>query len=500
MESIAEKYSTPQRQSKVAIGIILIKLIRQTIKAFWPILLSVFIGGKNGTSFVDYIAYIALGFAALNVFGSILTFFRFYFHIEDGAIIIDKGVLKRSKVNIPFERIQTINFQQNLLHQMFGVVSLEIDTAGAGKAELTIDALNKEEAEAIRQFILTERKAVIAESEVTDETSLENEKGEVILNLGISDLIKIGVSQNHIRSMGILFAFVFSTLNEITDDITGLVESQVDGYESFFANNQWAVAIISILLVALISFIYSIISISLSNYDLKLSLKSKGLKLVRGLLNRQEISVNKKKVQVVSWSDNPLRRMFKMYTLQIAQASSTDAAQLKSKIKVPGSYQHQVDRVAQNVFPAEFYREEQKNKVSKLLLQRIIIISGLVPALIAQTLYFAIGWYCLLFLLWIPLLASIAGMYYRKRSYEFNEELLKNNRGTFGNMYELLQLYKIQSIQIKQSWYQRRKKLANVTLFTASGALKIPFIELDQAEKLEKYVLYKVESDKREWM
>ena len=239
MESIAEKYSAPQRQSKVAIGIILIKLVRQTIKAFWPILLSFFIGGKNGNSFVDYVGYIALAFAALNVFGSILTFFRFYFHIEDGAIVIDKGVLKRSKVNIPFERIQTINFQQNILHQMFGVVSLEIDTAGAGKAELTIDALNKEEAEAIRQFILTERKAVISEVDSSEE-SLEEEKGDTILHLGISDLIKIGVSQNHLRSMGLLFAFVFSTMNEITDDITGLVESQVDGYESFLANNKWA--------------------------------------------------------------------------------------------------------------------------------------------------------------------------------------------------------------------------------------------------------------------
>ncbi len=499
MESIAEKYSAPQRQSKVAIGIILIKLVRQTIKAFWPILLSFFIGGKNGNSFIDYVGYIALAFAALNVFGSILTFFRFYFHIEDGAIVIDKGVLKRSKVNIPFERIQTINFQQNILHQMFGVVSLEIDTAGAGKAELTIDALNKEEAEAIRQFILTERKAVISEEDSSEE-SLEEEKGDTILHLGISDLIKIGVSQNHLRSMGLLFAFVFSTMNEVTDDITGLVESQVDGYESFLANNKWAVVALSILLVAFISFVYSIISITLSNYDLKLSLKKNGLKLVRGLLNRQEISVNKKKVQVVSWSDNPIRRLFNMYTLQIDQASSTDAAQLKSKIKVPGSYQHQIDKVAKNVFPAEYYRPEKKNKVNRILLTRIIVLVGIIPALIAQTLYFALGWYCLLFLLWIPLISSIANMYYRKRSFELNQELLKNSRGTFGNMYELLQLRKIQAIQIKQSWYQRRKKLANVTLFTASGSIKIPFLDLNQAEDLEKYVLYKVESDKRGWM
>ena len=496
MDLITEKYSKPQRQSRVAIGIILIKLVRQTIKAFWPILLSLFIGSRNSNSFVDYVGYIALAFAAINVLGSILTFFRFYFHMEDDAIVIDKGVLKRSKVNIPFERIQTINFQQNILHQIFGVVSLEIDTAGAGKAELTIDALDKKEAEAIRQYILSERKEIPDEAR---ETSLNN-KGEVVLNLSLSDLIKIGVSQNHLRSMGLLFAFVFSIFNEITDDIAGLVESQVDGYESFLANNKWAVAMISIFVVALISFLYSIISVTLNNFELRLSLKKNGLKLVKGLLNRQEVSVNKKKVQVISWSDNPIRRLFKMYTLQIAQASSSEAVRLKSKIKIPGSYQVQIDRIIRNVFPTEFYKKEDRLKVSRLLFKRIVTLTGVLPAVLMQGLYFTIGWFCLFFLLWIPLVWGIALMYYQKRTFEFNQELLKNNKGTFGNMHELLQIYKIQSIRIKQSWYQRRKKLANIVLFTASGSIRIPFVDLDTAEALEKYVLYKVETDKREWM
>ena len=203
---------------------------------------------------------------------------------------------------------------------------------------------------------------------------------------------------------------------------------------------------------------------------------------------------------MVSWSDNPLRRLFSMYTLQIAQASSSEAARLKSKIKVPGSYQHQIDRVAHNIFPSEFYKDEDKVKVSKLLLRRIIVLTGILPALLAQSLYFAFEWYALLFTLWIPLVWAVATMYYRKRTFEFNEELLKNSRGTFGNLYELLQIYKIQSVQIKQSWYQRRKQLSNIILFTASGSVKIPFVELGTAESLEKFILYKIESDKREWM
>lgn len=503
MESISNKFSQPSRQSRVAIGIILIKFIKLTIKAFWPILLSFFIGRKSGGSFIeDYLGYVILAFAALNLGGSILTFFRFYFHIEDGSIIIDKGLLKRTKTNIPFERIQTINLQQNILHQMFGVVSLEIDTAGAKKSELTIDALNKEDAEALRKFILEEKEQLTEElSEEQKDAPLEEVTEETILSLDIPDLLKIGISQNHLKSMAILFAFVFSTLNEITDNVTDLVEEQLSGYQEFITSNNWVLIVGSIFIVAIIAFIYSLITTVLKNFELRLSSRKSGFKIVRGLLNKEEISINKSKVQTISWSDNPLRRAFKMYTLQIEQASSAQADQLKSKIAIPGSYFDQVQRVINLVFPKEYNRPEEKHRISILLKYRLLFFTGILPALAATSIgYFNVGLSGLWFLVWIPMVLLSVSLYYKKRSFEINDELLKNNRGTFGNHFELIQLYKIQAVQIKQSWYQRRKALATVELFTAAGSLSIPFIPIEKAEALENFVLYKIENDQRKWM
>ncbi|NVJ45779.1 MAG: PH domain-containing protein, partial [Cytophagia bacterium] len=303
MESISTKFSQPSRQSRVAIAIILIKFVRFTIRTFWPIALSFFIGRKAGNSFEDIIGYVALGIAAINLIGSVLTYFRFYFHIEDGAFIIDKGVLRRTKTNIPFERIQTINLQQNIVHQIFGVVSLEIDTAGAKKSELTIDALNKEDAEAIRQFILEERDQLVEDTPSAETEEKQVVEEEIILQLGISDLMKIGVSQNHLRSMAILFAFVFSTLNELTDNITDMVREELSGYQEALSNG-WVVFAGSVVIVGIISFFYSLINTVLKNYDLKLAARKGGLRIVRGLLNKEEISINKSKVQNISWSDN----------------------------------------------------------------------------------------------------------------------------------------------------------------------------------------------------
>ena len=252
-------FSVPQRQSSIAIGIILIKFIRTTIRAFWPILVSFFIGTRSSSSFEDFIGYIAIGFAAFNLIGSVLTYFRYYFHIEDNAVIIDKGVLKRTHTNIPFDRIQTINFKQNIIHQIFGVISVEIDTAGAGKSEISIDALKHEQAHALRDFIMAEKQQLEQEA-AAEGTQVEEEPAqeyERILHLNPTDLLKVGVSQNHLRSMGLIFAFVFTIINQVSDDWTGLVADGVEEYQGYLYESNAFIFAIMVIFVLVISFIFS---------------------------------------------------------------------------------------------------------------------------------------------------------------------------------------------------------------------------------------------------
>ena len=496
-------FSVPQRQSSIAIGIILIKFIRTTIRAFWPILVSFFIGTRSSSSFEDFIGYIAIGFAAFNLIGSVLTYFRYYFHIEDNAMIIDKGVLKRTHTNIPFDRIQTINFKQNIIHQIFGVISVEIDTAGAGKSEISIDALKHEQAHALRDFIMAEKQQLEQEA-AAEGTQVEEEPAqeyERILHLNPTDLLKVGVSQNHLRSMGLIFAFVFTIINQVSDDWTGLVADGVEEYQGYLYESNAFIFAIMVIFVLVISFIFSLVTTVLKYFDLSLSINNHGLKIVRGLFNREEISINKKKVQIISWTENPIRRIFHLFTLQIEQASSAEASQLKSKIKVPGSYIEQVSRVITTVFPAEYYRDEPEFPVSKLLKYRLLFFIGILPILVfGIPIYMEAGLDVLYTLLWLPVIWILITQYHKRRSFELNEELLRNNSGILGYSHDLLQLHKVQAIRIKQSWYQRRKSIATVQLFTAAGHLSIPFIPLHQAQELENYILYRVESDSREWM
>ena len=138
-------FSQFRHQSKKGIVIIYLNLLYKVFKAFW-LLLFLFIQKfakipENTLTFI----YIGLGFLLLFfLIRAFLIFKNFQFKIYNNHFILKKGILKKTNTSIPFDRIQTINFEQNLIHQAFNVVSLEIDSAGSNQKEIKLQAIKRE--------------------------------------------------------------------------------------------------------------------------------------------------------------------------------------------------------------------------------------------------------------------------------------------------------------------------------------------------------------------
>ena len=141
---------------------------------------------------------------------SLISYFNFYYYIEGEELIIKSGLFQKKVINIPFDRIQSINFGQNLIHQFFNVVSLEIDTAGSASKEAQISALRKEEAHIIRDYILSQQPQLTQSATPSTDTPLVEEP--TLLRLSITDLLKTGISQKpsaRLRNSG-CFGFRFT--------------------------------------------------------------------------------------------------------------------------------------------------------------------------------------------------------------------------------------------------------------------------------------------------
>ncbi len=332
-------FSKPTRQSYVAIIMILYKVYKRFIRQVWYILIPLFIGRKEN---FNYFLFGLVAIAIILAIYSIISFFRYRFHVEADEFVVEMGVFSRKKIIIPFDRIQSVNFKQNLVHQIFNVVGLEIDTAGTSKKEFDFDALSMPKSEALRDYIFQNKES---EDLVKEESEVENKvqkPAKLLMQLSFGDLIKIGVTQNHFRSFALVLLFALGALDQLED-----IGIEVDKYEEVAEENLLRLGAIFMAILAVFVLVFfiivSIIVTVLRFFDLRFLRIKNGFKLEHGLFNRNEISVMDNKMQALKWSDNLLRKVLKLFTVQINLASSV-VVQKKTAIVIPGAKKSDINR------------------------------------------------------------------------------------------------------------------------------------------------------------
>ena len=83
------------------------------------------------------------GFVAITVISSIVRYWFFRYKIADGSILIREGVIKKTQLDIKFDRIQAINTQQNVIFRAFDLVTVKFDTAGSANVEGHLPAIDR---------------------------------------------------------------------------------------------------------------------------------------------------------------------------------------------------------------------------------------------------------------------------------------------------------------------------------------------------------------------
>ena len=104
-------------------------------------------------------------------------------------------------------------------------------------------------------------------------------------------------------------------------------------------------------------------------------------------------------------------------------------------------------------------------------------------------------------LVWIFVSAFLSYLSYQKRYFKINPQILHTAKGTIEQEFSLFFNYKIQTIQFKQNFFQRRRKLASIAIFISGGKrIRIPYIQEELAGELYNYLLYCTESGHKKWM
>lgn len=496
-------FSVPRRQSYVAILIISYRLYKVIARQLWPFLLIFLFKGSFSES--STFIFSIIGIALAGAIYSSIAFFKYYFYINNETLVINKGVFQKSVLEIPFDRIQSINFEQNLIHRVFNVVKLNMDTAGSSGSELQLNALDQTLATAITEHILSNQKSVIQNAEETrSEGSIAVvDNKEVIFRLDIPQLLKVGMSENHLRSGGFILLFFLWIWDNLRD--AGVVEKeQMEDYIPSPEVISQSITLMAILAVVffIVAFIISLVRSVLKYYDLHMYRIGEGFIIESGLFSRKEKAAKDVKIQVLRWSQNLLQRLSGIYDLSMRQASSVATAR-KQAIQVAGLDKQDIEMTQRFLFKEDYNNLVNinfKGVSSYFLYKRLFRWTFIFVPLIILTFYIAKYKYFYGFVLIYLLSILRSVLKYSKKKYGIYGNVIAVSGGVFGENAAYSLTHKVQNISIRSTPFQERRKLSTLIIFTASGLHQIPDIATQEALEIKNRLLYHVERSSEEWM
>ena len=494
-------FSEFSKQSPKGIFIIYVAEIYRAIKLLWIFLFILFKDFSKFSSYgVTYI-YLGVGFLLSLLFlRAYLIYINFQYKIDNQHFILKKGILKKSHVEIPFHRIQNINFKQNIVQQLIGVFEVSIETAGSKDTEIAIKALSLEKAEALKATITQGQKLV---TEVADE-----EKVEPIVKIGFFALLRVSLTENHLQNLFLFFAVVIGFFNQIQQISDSFGQSEaLDGYISESTSNLSAsVVLVTILVILLtvIALLSSFVKVVLIHFNLRAYLKDDAFEINQGLLTKKSIVLKKQKIQNVTISTNPLKRLIGISFITFKQAVSGKVNNTKKEklIRLVGCKEQQIEIVKSSVFKELSVEEGAKQNPDSYYKKRLFFWSGLFLLICYTAIFYFIDHIEVFYSLFavIPVTIFLLLKKVKKRFYQISEEMLIVGKGLLETHLTYLDIFKVQNIKMKQSIFQKRSNVADLVLQTASGKIEIPCIGYQEAIKIYNHTLYKVEISNAPWM
>ena len=458
----------------------------------------------------DLMSKLVLGggaFITFTVVAAILRYWFFRYRIADGSILIREGVIKKTQLDIKFDRIQAINTQQNVIFRAFDLVTVKFDTAGSAKEEGNLPAIRTALADALKERI--RRESPGADVPTGAEAGGEPPPAaavRTILQLGARDMVRIGLSSN--RAL-IFLAFLAPVMQSLSEDVEEKIDESAIATAVETSQISLSSGIGLGLLIVLGVFVFlvaaSVIGAFLRYHNFELVTDKDVLRSSGGLLTRHEHSVNFAKIQSVFASQNPVLRMFGRFRLSARQASSGRPGADKLFV-IPLSEPHQLSGIADEIFGDEFQdvdlnpRTSEYKRISPRYVRSRMILTGILPALaVTGLISLAAGVYATVFLLWIPLNALLVWTIYKKYGYRITTDGMMLRRGFLGYRVVAFTHRKVQRVSVTQTIPQKRKGLATLRVYLASGSIKLPYVDFAMAQQLRDYMLYKVESSQLAW-
>ena len=406
---------------------------------------------------------------------AVLQYFTYRYRVGVDAITIRSGWLHRSRREIPFARIHNVAVQQSVLHRLFGVAEVRLESAGGAKPEAEMRVLKLDDALAL-EALVRRRGQQVAAGAASDET--------VLLALPPGEVVKLGLISN--RGM-LVVAGAVAALSQFSPRLLpNLFEDWSQWALGWIASNgtdiadHWSgyvFAVLSLVVLAALALrLLSVLLALLQFYGFRLSEHGRKLAVERGLLARWRTAAARRRIQAWTLHEGWLHRRFRRRSLVVDTAGAADRNQQRALHEIaPIAPPDTCDALVDHLLPSAGWGSLDWQPLHPRAWRRLALPGVLFALLATPLLYWRFGAPGLLMLLWIPWALHAARQHARRAGFAVNDRLVAVRGGWYQRFWRFAEIDKLQALRLSRTPFDQRHGMATVWLDTAgAGALQPP--------------------------
>lgn len=474
-------FTTPRRQHPLGVIILAAQFLWRVAQQAWPILV--------GLSFSDT-AWWKWGWGGGMLI--VLTggfawayYLRFQFRVEQDALVVEKGVLRRERLQVPFERIQTIQLYQGPLQQLLGLTGLRIDTAGSSGSELQLVAIRKEVADGLRAALREGGQAhpqPLDEDPQEVEPELEKRKVKRLVHLDLKGLFKVGLSQNHLRNAFAGLALVLYFVGNAEETVEGGLSTLPPFAMALVGMAFFLLLIPGFFLFLIGGILMSLVTAVTRYYRLDSTIGEEGLHAEMGLLRRNTFQVPFARIHLTEWRSNWIRRKLGFETLEVRQAQAQAGTMGALRVFLPA-----MEPSHRSIFESEVYPDMAERAWMRLTpvrrwrwllwgfsclpLAPVWLLGQGVSEVLVSVVWAALTWWT-------------TGRHFDALRLVVFRNSVVLERGWFWKRRTILKMSQLQGVEWKRNVLLERRMVGHLVFHTAAGSRRFGYLSAVEGRTL----------------
>lgn len=466
----------------------------QSLKRYFYLFIFLFVhsGFRGESSWIGY----GIFFVVFGIF-AVIRYLSAYYAVTPEKIIIYKGILRKSEIDISYERIQTIKQTQWFFFKPFQITRLVIETAGgsSNKAEAILPAVPESILAVIESY--RKKECLFAQDGLSEELAVQHSTyatkesiaSNVTYQVTNQEIILFGLTD-----LGILVS-TFALLTVVKDSVSLTLLEQ----SATLIQTSLVVGVALVLGILLLIILFSLFKSFIHYYKFQVTREGNTFIVESGLLERRVQKIPIEKIQGIKISQQLFRRLFRLYSVELliagGQEKSEETSSNKNIYLVPILSRKMLFEVLGALLPEWRFSQPEFQYTSQGYLWyfcRWFVLLGIVGTAVAGYFNSMIG---LILGILVGIVLGSKWIESRQQGYQIqrNQQLWIQKVTLTTRYFFIFQQKKVQSFTESSSYWLHKKSIGHLSVTIKKGngrsSIHLPFIHRTDIEVIKQFLL-----------